>query len=878
MKIYYLLICLTIFSFAAAQNKEYPRKVYKAKKINPHPPTIDGKLGDIMWEKAVLGDGFLQQDPVEGDSASEKTYFKICYDEKNIYVLIHALDSDPSKIVSLVSRRDDIDNSDIVGVLLDSYCDHRTSFEFSVNAAGVKRDGVHSNDGENEDYNWDPVWESAAGMVDDGWIAELRIPLSQLRFADKDEQLWGLEVYRYIHRKHEVDMWQMIPKNAPGFTSYFGRLEGIYGIESSRRIEILPYAVSQATTYEKETDNPFSRGQEYKLAGGMDGKVGLSGNMTVDFTVNPDFGQVEADPSEVNLSAFETFFAEKRPFFIEGKNIFQYPLGIGDGNFARETLFYSRRIGRPPQYEPDTGDDEYLDSPTQTSIIGAAKLSGKTANGWSIGAMEAMTSRETARLSLYGNRRSITVEPFTNYFITRLQKDFHGGQTNFGGMVTAVNRNASDARSTLLTHSAYTGGIDFLHQWKNKTYFFDLKSAFSQVVGSKEAMLEVQESSTHYFQRPDANYLKLDSNRTSLSGHGGSISIGKQGNGYWAYALGGVWRSPGLELNDVGYLQQADQAMEFIWIGFRKLNPFSIFNRVQMNFNQWRGWNFGGEKIFEGGNINGGGEFRNFWGFWMGINRQTPGLSASALRGGPSLRYEGTWNEWYDIYTDSRKKWQIELSGSDVWADDGLASWHNFSVWLNLKPNRRLTVSLSPFYNLNKDNLQYVDTMEKDGQDRYLMAHLDQKTFGMVFRLNYSMTPELSIQYYGQPFISAGAYTQYKRITQPRADRYEDRFENYSEDQISYDAENEVYHVDEDLDGVSDYSFDLPDFNFKQFRSNLVVRWEYLPGSLLYLVWSQGRTDSNAYGDFSFNRDFRDLFSITPDNIFLIKFSRWFSI
>jgi hypothetical protein len=318
--------------------------------------------------------------------------------------------------------------------------------------------------------------------------------------------------------------------------------------------------------------------------------------------------------------------------------------------------------------------------------------------------------------------------------------------------------------------------------------------------------------------------------------------------------------------------------MEFIWVGFRKLNPFSIFNRVSVNFNQWRGWNFGGEKIFEGGNINGGGEFKNFYGFWMGFNRQTPGLSASALRGGPSLRYEGSWNQWYDVYSDSRKKWQIELSISDVWNDDGISGRHNFSVWLNLKPNRRLTFSLGPFYNLNKDNLQYVDTMEKDGQDRYVVARLDQKTFGMVFRLNYSITPELSIQYYGQPFISAGAYSQYKRITHSRAERYEDRFVNYSDDQITYNAEDEVYHVDEDRDGVTDYSFDLPDFNFKQFRSNLVVRWEYLPGSLLYLVWSQGRTDSNAYGDFSLNRDFRDLFSITPENIFLIKFSRWFSI
>ena len=880
MKLFYLLLIIILIIPTLAKNSETQKRTYYAVKTNPNSPAIDGRVEDQVWGKAVRGDGFLQMDPVEGDPPSEKTYFKICYDDKNLYVLIHAYDSEPHKVVKRISRRDDVSDSDKVGIFLDSYYDRRTAFEFTVNAGSVKYDAVISNDNlDEDDESWDPVWDVATSVNDSGWVAEMRIPFSQLRFTDQKEHIWGMEVYRYIHRKQEITIWQLIPKNAPGFVSYFGHLKGIRNIQSPKRIEILPYAVSKLHTFEKEEDNPFASGRSASATGGVDGKIGLTGNLTADFTINPDFGQVEADPSEVNLTAFETFFEERRPFFIEGKNIFHLPLGIGDGYFSRETIFYSRRIGRKPQHEPDINDDyEYMKIPEQTSILGAVKLSGKTAGGWSIGVLDAVTAEEKAEIDSFGIRRQEVVEPFANYFVGRLQKDFHEGNTYLGGMFTATNRNINQSYLNYLNKSAYTGCMDFNHQWKDKTYFTETKISFSHVRGHKDALLEVQTASARYYQRPDANYVKLDSNRTSLSGHGGSFNIGRQGNGRWQYIFGGIWRSPGFELNDVGYLQEADRVLQYFWVGYRILNPIGIFNNIYINANQWNGWNFGWEKIYWGSNINGGGQFKNYWGFWLGINHDGKGLSSYALRGGPSLRVEGGWNSWVNFYSDSRKKIQFNLNGSGYWSNDNITRYRNLSVDLIYRPSNRLSISFEPMLQINRINLQYIDTFEKDGEDRYIFGRLEQKTLGIVFRFNYSITPDLTIQYYGQPFISSGQYSLLKRITHSRADKYEDRFHTFGENEISFNQEDGEYLIDEDLDGNVDYSFESPHFNFKQFRSNLVIRWEYRPGSQIYLVWSQERTGDDDYGNFLLRRDFKNLYNITPDNIFLIKFNHWFSL
>lgn len=868
-----LLSCIILYAVPLIAQK----KTYTTKRVNPHSPVIDGHLDDSVWDSVEFGGKFVQHEPHEGEDPTHETVFKMLYDDKNVYVGIRAYDTEPDKIVRRMSRRDEIDG-DLVGVMLDSYYDRRTAFVFLVNAGGVKMDGIFTNDGENEDYTPDPVWYVKTSQDDEGWTAEMRIPLSQLRFGKKEDHVWGLQVARLLFRKEELSFWQHIPKDAPGLIHMFGELNGIRDIKPSRRIELLPYSVGRMESMEEEKGNPFVPGRSWGGNFGLDGKIGVSSDLTMDFTINPDFGQVEADPSVVNLTAFETFYQEKRPFFIEGKNILDYRIMLGDGDFSNDNLFYSRRIGKTASYSPDVEDDEYVKMPDNSTIHGAMKLSGKTKNGISIGIMDAVTDREHATIDLNGQRRQEAVEPMTNYFLGRVQKDFKEGATTIGAIVTNTYRNIQDEHLEFLNRSAFTGGFDFHHEWKDRSYYITFNTVFSNIRGSEEAILDQQHSSQRYFQRPDANHLTVDSSRTSLSGYGGSFFFGKSGSGHVNFVLGGTWRSPGLELNDMGYLRQADVAMEFIWVGYRYWEPFCIFRNININFNQWRGWNFGGENTFDGGNVNLSMQFINYWNLGTGIGHNAEGLSASSLRGGPALLYPSAWNNWFYVSSDSKKTFQVSLSGNSRWSSDGFSRSHSFQPGTTWRPSNAFSLSLSPFYTLNKDDLQYVDTIEREEGDRYIFGRINQKTLGLVLRFNYSITPALTIQYYGQPFVSVGKYSRMKHITEPRAGEYEDRFHTFTDNEIEYDADEEEYFLDENLDGIVDYTVENPDFNFRQFRSNLVIRWEYTPGSTLYFVWSQSRTGYESTGNFSFRNDLRGLFNVYPHDVFLIKFNRWFSL
>jgi hypothetical protein len=888
MKILLTFIILSLSTFLFSEEKAIEKRIYQATRVNPHPPEIDGESGDVIWKKSIEGDNFIQIEPDEGKAPSQPTTFKIAYDEENLYILIRSHDTEADKIVQRVTRRDKGEDADLVSVLIDSYFDKLTAFEFSVNAAGVKIDGIWSDDGSNRDYSWDPIWYVATSVDDEGWTAEMQIPFSQLRFGKKDAQVWGLEIGRYLFRKQEWSMWQFIPQKSAGFVSNMGELHGIKGISPSRRIELLPYTVGQTQFSQADPDDPFESGRDGRFTGGLDGKVGITSDLTMDFTVNPDFGQVEADPSEVNLTAFETFFEEKRPFFIEGKNIFNYALGWGGGSFSRETLFYSRRIGRRPQHDPELDDDEYSKVPENTSIITAAKITGKTKSGFSVGVLDAVTAREYAKIDRNGQVQKEEVEPLTNYFVGRLQKDFDKGNTNIGGMITALHRDLNAPDLNFLNKAAYSGGLDFSHQWHNKDYIFAVKTAYSRIEGSPEAILEAQTASQRYFQRPDASHVTLDSSRTSLTGHGGSFIAGRMGGGHWRYVLGGIWRSPGFETNDLGFLRNADRGMGYTWIAYREWDPRWIFRNYQINFNLWSGWNFAGERLYTGGNINGGGRLKNYWRFWIGINREGAELRDNELRGGPMMAFPGAWNSWFNINTDDRKIFRFRVNGFNSFKDDKITRQHKLLLDITWRPDNALALSAEPFFQYNKDNLQYVETIEPGDdetqsltENRYILGLIEQKTFGIQFRANFSITPTLSIQYYGQPFISAGNYSQFKNVTEPRAQNYNDRFHVFQNDQISVETDdggNRLYQIDENSDGSIVYSFEDPNFNFWQFRSNLVIRWEYTVGSTLYLVWTQNRTDDSSAGVFSLNDDFKNLFSIYPDNVFLIKLNYWFSL
>jgi len=846
-----------------------------AARIQGQAPTIDGRMDDEAWRAAGEQSGFVQNAPYEGASPTEQTSFRILYDDRNLYVGIRAHDSEAGSIQRRLSRRDDFEG-DYVGLFIDSYHDHLTSFAFGVNAAGVRADELFSNDSSSGDDSWDPLWEARTSVDADGWTAEMRIPFTQIRFAGGTEQVWGLQVIRSLFRKSEISHWRLIPRNAPGWASQFGDLKGISGIKPPRQVEIVPYTVGRMRAYEKELGNPFAPGREKAMFGGLDGKIGVTHDLTLDFTVNPDFGQVEADPSVVNLTAYETWFEEKRPFFIEGRNIFNFQIMGGDGDFASDNLFYSRRIGRSPQASLD--DPEFVDMPDASTILGAFKLSGKTKKGLSIGILDSLTSRERASVFDRGAYASATVEPLTNFFVARLQQDYRGGATTIGGMFTAVNRSIRDDGVDFLHRAAYTGGFDAVHTWRNKDYYVSLNTVFSLVRGSAEALARTQESSVHYFQRPDAGRRRYDPGRTSLSGHGGTFSIGKQGGGNLVFSTGATWRSPGLDLNDLGYLRYSDRIMQWVWAGYRINKPFSVFRTVNFNFNQWMCWNFGGERLFTGGNVNGWLGFKNYWSANFGLNRNGSGLSDGTLRGGPALRFPGAWNWWAGLNSDSRKKVTLGIGGSVTVRDNGESGYRNVWTSLSVIPGPGFNFSINPGYSWNHNEMQYVDTCEAGGKTRWLTGRIDQKTLSMTFRMNLSLAPDLTLQFYGMPFLSTGKYGRFKDVLNSRSRDYDARYELLGDDRLAHEAADDRYSVDENADGIKDYGFDNPDFSFLQFRMNVVARWEFKPGCTAYLVWSQGRTSEFGDGNFEFGNDWSRLFDAHPENVFLLKFSYAFTL
>jgi hypothetical protein len=820
---------------------------------------IDGILDEPDWERAPAATGFIQNEPDEGIPATERTIVKIIYDDEALYIGVRAYDSEPAEIVGHLTRRDNECPSDWIHLGIDSYNDKRTAFEFAVNPAGVKQDHIWF-DCIQRDRNWDGVWDVATSRDREGWTAEFSIPFSQLRFADNGgAHSWGFQVCRQINRKNEVSYWAPVPKDSNQFIAHFGRLEGVENIPKSNRIELLPYAVGSIDIYgDPEEGDPFHDAARGSGRFGADIKYGVTSNITVDMSLNPDFGQVEQDPSEFNLTAYETYFEEKRPFFIEGSNIFRYPLMFDDENTER--LFYSRRIGRPPQFYPldsdrwpDT-DDFFEDRPQFTKILGAAKITGRSSNGWSIGILEAVTDREETEIKTPdGERFRIAVEPMTNYFVGRAMKDYNDGGSTLGGIVTSVFREGGSDDLAFLNRSAVTGGLDFSHRWHDDEYMVTARISGSHVRGSEEAMLEVQESSARYFQRPDADHVEVDSSRTYLNGFGGVLWGGKFGGKPWRFGIGGITRSPGFEVNDIGYMRDADINMGVLWGGYRRFEPIGITRQFRIDSNAWIGWSYGGENFGTGANIHGWAQFNNYYELHGGIGREIEGFSTRLLRGGPAVIEPAKTFSWYGFNSDSRKRLVFGYYGEYFRADEGGTAQITFSPEITIRPSGRFDVSFHPQYTINEDDMQYVD--EIDGH--HVLAHLDMRVLGITTRLNYTVTPEMSVQFYGMPYIAAGTYTDYREATAPRADDYNDRFTPF------------------------DYlaSADNPDFNFKEFRSNLVFRWEFSPGSAFYFVWSRGATDlEEQYGEFELGRDMDRMFSKAGDDTFLIKINKWFSL
>ena len=862
------LILFTYFSYG--QNLDYTlsddslvnvraseKRVYYATRTEIV-PKIDGILDDECWSKMGMWDGgFIQQQPHQAKEPSQQTETKILYDDKYLYFAIVCFDNEPEKMSPILGRRDDYTVGDIAGIAIDSYNDKQTAFEFNLTSAGQKVDLMHMGE-YGWDFNWDAVWDGKTSVGDSAWYAEMRIPFTQLRFANIKEHVWGMHIWRYIYRLSEESQWKLIPVDAPAMVYIFGELRGIKDIPYKRNFEVMPYVKAKHISDANNNEN---------FGAGVDGKIGVSSDFTLDYTLNPDFGQVEADPSELNLTSYETFYEEKRPFFLEGKSILEYNAGLSD------MLFYSRRIGDAPSYTPNLDDDETLLMPDNSSIINALKLTGKNKSGLSMGFINSMTAKENAFISFDDSEKKETVEPFTNYFIGRIKQDFNDGSTVLGGMITSTHRNIKEEHLEFLADNAIVGGLDFEHNWLNRKYFVNAKSFFSEINGSKTAIARLQSSSRHLYQREDAKHLEFNSELTKLKGWGGELSGGKRSG---KFRLTGKldWRSPGVDLNDVGYMRQADYIKQDFGLIYNVNKPRGILLNYMLLLNQRHHWSFGGENLKDELDAHFRFRTKNYWTFDFDLDRTFNEIDTRQLRGGPSLRIDG--NTSSEIFIQTNKSRDLNFSmGADFTRYDDMITFENeYTFIFNWLVSNSFTISSHTEFSVGIDNSQYVFQKSVNNKKEYIVGKIDRNTIYTTFRAEYFITPELSLQYYGSPYASTGKFLDYRIVEDSKSRNLDERFKMLR----VYENDNEKYLIDENINIVHDFSDWNPDFNFQEFRSNFVARWEYKTGSTIYFVWTNNRFRYEDVNNSSIINSFKDIMKVKPQNAFMIKLSYWFSL
>jgi Domain of unknown function (DUF5916)/Carbohydrate family 9 binding domain-like len=864
------------FAYAAQDTTpatEKPRPVYSTVRATAA-PAIDGDLSDPVWATAPEITGFTQMDPEEGKPAKNDTKVRIVYTDDAIYFGLKMEDEAPS--TPLLARRDsDLNNGDYFRISIDSQQDRLNGAAFVVNASNVQMDMTLYNDIYN-DNSWDAVWESATKILDKGWTAEVRIPFSQLRFPDKPVHTWGFNISRWNVRNKESTRLVFSPKTVSGFVSRFADLTGIQGIKPKRSFEVMPYGVAR-TDVMSRFDNPFIAPSAHRMDGGVDVKYGLTSSLTLTGTINPDFGQVEVDPAVINLSAFETFFPEKRPFFTEGANVFTFGSGPSNSrwgfNMSFPTFFYSRRIGRSPQgfvdpafIEGRPSGVDFTDAPGETTILGAAKVTGKIGKKWTVGLLDAITDRETAWYRIGDRVGQQTVEPMTNYLVARATREY-GKDSRVGFMFTSTNRRLSDNLEPRLRENAFFAGVDGYTLFKDKAWILEWLTGSTLVTGAQDAIASTQRSSARYFQRPDAGHVEYDPTRESLSGYMGRIMLNKQ-KGKWRPNLQIQAQSPGFELNDVGFQSRVDNITTHGVLHYLDTDVKKHTREISAWVGKYQNWNFDGDMTANGVSSGFYMQFTNYWAGEAWAGGRDHAIDDQKTRGGPVVIGPQQYYYGGGFGNDSRKKLSFWVWGEHVVNSDGGGGDYT-GLTFTYRPSPAVKLQLTPSYSDARGAVQYVARIA-DGTyaptfgDRYVFATIDQKTLELGMRAEWTLNARLSLQMFLQPFVSSGDYHGFKQLTRARDDEY-----------TPLDA---VYHEASDaysVAGGSPISFGDPDFNFRSVRGSAVLRWEFRPGSALYVAWNENRSDVAPIGDFRFRRDLSALPDAQSADVFMVKVSYW---
>jgi hypothetical protein len=877
-----IVACLAAARLGTAQESDSVRKTIRA---TPRTGTVhvDGRLTEADWKSADVATGFQQREPEPNETSTQRTEVRVLVDDGALYIGARMFDTEPRRIAAQLGRRDPDDlYTDVFHVAIDSYFDRRTAFRFSVTPAGVQADAIHFNDN-NDDDNWDAVFESAATIDSAGWTAELRIPLSQLRYGrlpPGETRRWGIQFAREIARLGEESYWTPTPPTQPGIVSRFGDLLGIDSLGIPKRLEVLPYVSSKLTRLPSAEANALVDATRTAAHAGIDVRYGLPRGLTLTATINPDFGQVEVDPAVVNLSAFETFFSERRPFFLEGSDIFRFGGTVTYNDGDPPQPFYSRRIGRTPRGSVQTDDAVHVDEPLQTNILGAVKVSGKTPDGWSLGLLGAATDRMHARyMTDAGIVGTSLVEPRATYGVARVSKDLRAGNTVVGVALTGAHRDNSTDFAPILATSALTAGVSAEHAWHNRTWTASGYFSRANVAGDPAFITALQRSNTHAFQRPDRDVARLDPTRTSLGSHFYSLSMAKTGGEHWLGSVTYEETGPGFDVNELGFQRRSDIRVLGTAVQYRQTSPGRYLRNWDATLHATNSVNFDGDNIERRATLQAEAQFNNFWSAELVARLQPETLDDRLTRGGPVAKRPATRGVDVSIRSDDRQP--VNMDASYDYSTDDIGGWsHSMSMELSVRPSSALEISLEPEFSREYDLAQFVTAVtdplaQQTFGRRYVFGDIEQHELSVDTRVSWTFSPKLSLQVYAQPLVSSGRFDRYKEFRLPRTFD----FDVYGRDRGTIARDRSTQEVTVDPDGVGPapaFQFEESEFTVRALRGNAVLRWEYRPGSTVYLVWQQVREDEVAVANLAAARRPVDAFRVAAQNVFLLKVSYWF--
>ncbi len=836
-----------------------------ATRVSQSAVQVDGKLTDAAWQTVSWTKSFTQREPVEGVAPAAATEIAFLFDDDALYIGARMHSAPGTPVRALVTRRDRESSSEQLIVSLDTYRDRRTAYSFGVTAAGVRMDYFHASDAQSDrDYSFDPVWEAAADREGDGWTAELRIPFTQLRFNKAAAQVFGVNVTRRVPALNEEDYLVLVKRNETGWASRFADLVGIEGIGSSRRIELLPYVASSALLLgDPDAGNPFVAKQSIELRAGADVKVGLGPSLTLDATINPDFGQVEADPAQVNLSAFEIVFPERRPFFTEGAQLLRS---------NQLSFFLSRRVGQSPRYSPDA---DYVEPVVNTTILGAAKVTGRLPSGLSVGVLTALTGPERARtFKTAGNEfGEEVIEPMTSFGVVRLQQEFGKNRSTAGFILTNVHRNVAPGSplAGMLPRNAITGAVESQLRFKNGEYRVVGTLGFSHVTGDTAAILRVQQSPVRFFGRPDAPYAAIDPSLRSINGTFIGLGAAKVA-GSWLWQTDIYSEAPGFEINDAGRIGQADDRGIGFTLRRRQTVPGKRFRYWEVGASTFNEWNFGG--VHQGTILETftNQTWLNLWQTNVRVSYFTPALIDNLTRGGPLMGFRASWSVAAGLSTSAANKTQWRLS--PYYDADRMGGWTaSLGAGVSMRPSDRIELTIDPSYARWVDARQYMTTLSGGTAatfgNRYIFAHVDRSEIATTLRLNYALGRDLTLETYARPFASSGRFYRIGEL--PAARSYDIRTYGTDGTTIQKFATDSIVVTD----GSARFTLDDRDFNVLSFRSNFVLRWEWRPGSTAYVVWQQNRGDQTISPSRVRPGSLFDALTAKGDNVFAVKLNYW---